>query len=150
MEKMQFRPLTAKYHVSGPLTLDLIPLLADQGFAKIICNLPDGEIDGQPDHATLSEAVTAYGIDFVYIPVTVTEMTPQLVLHHTKAVIETEGAVLAYCATGRRCSMLWALEFSDKYSQDQIMSKARAIGFDFSSMRQKLAAFQPLPSGVRF
>ena len=146
---MQFRALTAKYHVSGPITLDMIPLLADQGFAKIICNLPDGEIDGQPDSATLSDAAATYGIDYVYVPVTVTDMTPQVVLRHTKAVIETEGAVLGYCATGRRAAMLWALEFSDKYSQDRIINKARSIGFDFSSMGQKLDMFQPLPSGVR-
>jgi uncharacterized protein (TIGR01244 family) len=145
---MQFKALTAKYHVSNPINADVIPLLADQGFAKIICNLQDGEIDGQPDNATLSDIATTYGIDFVYIPVTVTAMTPQVVLRHTKAVIETEGPVLAYCATGRRCAMLWALEFSDKYSQDRIMSQARAIGYDFSSMRQKLDTFQPLPSGV--
>lgn len=146
---MQFKALTAKYHVSKPISADVIPLLADQGFVKIICNLPDGEIDGQPHSATLADVAASYEIDFDYIPVTVTELTPQVVLRHTKAVIETEGAVLAYCATGRRAAMLWALEFSDKYSQDRIISKARAIGFDFSSMIQKLDTFQPLPSGVR-
>ncbi len=147
---MQFKALTPKYHVSKPLNADAIPLLAEKGFAKIICNLPDGEIDGQPYNATLSDVADTFGIDFVYIPVTATAMTPQVVLRHTKAVIETEGAVLAYCATGRRCAMLWALEFSDKYPKDRILSKAQAIGFDFSSMRQKLDTFQPLPSGVRY
>lgn len=146
---MQFKALTGKYYVSKPISADMIPALADQGFAKIICNLPDGEVPGQAQSATLADHAAAYGIEFVYIPIKVTEIKPQTVLHHTKAVIETEGAVLAYCASGRRAAMMWALEFSDKYSLDRIVGKARDIGFDLSSMSQKLETFKPLPSGVR-
>jgi len=127
----------------------MIPSIADQGFRKIICNLPDGEIPDVHDSARIFEAAAHFDLECVYMPIVMTEMTPQIVLQHTKEVIETNGAVLAYCATGRRALMMWALEFSNKYSIDHILSKADSVGFDLTGMRQKLETFQPLPSGVR-
>lgn len=149
ISSMQVKNVTAKYHISGHITFNKVQSIADRGFRKIICNLPDGEIPDVDDSARILEAAEHFGLDYVYMPIVMTKITPQIVLQHTKEVIETNGAVLAYCATGRRSLAMWALEFSDKYSIDHILSIADSVGFDLASMRQKLETFQPLPSGVR-
>ena len=147
---MQLLSITKKYHVSKPLESSDVAELKRMGFARIICNLPDGEISGVTQSREIAAACAEAGIDFEYIPVSVTKFTPELVLQHTQAVISVQGNVLAYCATGRRCTMMWAFEFTDKHPIEHIMSIARSVDFDLSKMTQKLEQFTPLPSGVRF
>lgn len=146
---MKLKPITAKYHVTKTLRIEDLSELVNQGFAKVICNLPDGEVPECPPSEILKDAAKDFGIDFVYLPVTITEITPELVLQHTNEVINTHGGVAAYCATGRRSTVIWALEFSNKRSLDDIIAKSKAIGFDLSGMRMKLEEFSPLPSNVR-
>ena len=50
-------------------------------------------------------AVTEAGMAFDYNPVTMTIFSPELVRRQTDAVLNTNGGVFAYCATGRRCTM---------------------------------------------
>ena len=137
---MQLKQVTPKYFVSKIITPGDIVKLVPQGFAKIICNLPDGEIDGSSESKLIRESAGGYGIAFEYIPVTMTAITKEVVAQHTRAVRNTNGAVLSYCATGRRSSVLWAMEFADKMSADAIISRAQSIGYDLEAMRAKLDA----------
>ena len=146
---MQYKSITPKYHVSKPLIPELIPRLVRDGFAKIICNLPDGEIPDAINSETVRDLAIQAGLEFEYIPITVTKITPEIVLRHTNAVLQTDGAVFAYCATGRLCTMLWALEFCQKKSHDDILARTMSAGFDLTSMRNKLETFTPLPSKAR-
>lgn len=146
---MRLQAITPKYHVTKPLSVTDLPDLVEQGFAKIICNLPDGEVPGSTPSDILRASAQAYGIEFEYLPVTITAITPDIVLRHTNAVLNTSGGVAAYCATGRRCTVMWALEFCDKRPLDEIITKAKTLGFDLSGMRIKLEQFSPLPSNVR-
>ena len=137
---MQLKQVTPKYFVSKIITPSDVAKLAPQGFAKIICNLPDGEIDGSSESRLIRDAAGDYGIAFEYIPVTMTAITKAVVAQHTRAVRNTNGAVLAYCATGRRSTVVWSMEFADKMSADAIISRARSIGYDLEPMRVKLDA----------
>jgi uncharacterized protein (TIGR01244 family) len=137
-ENMQIKQITPKYFVSKLILPDLIPELAQAGFAKIICNLPDGEIEGGTRSDVIRDAAEDYSIDFEYIPITMTSLTKEVVNRHTAAVRGTRGGVLAYCATGRRSTILWALEFADKLPPDTIINRAQAIGYDIAALRSRL------------
>lgn len=139
---MQLKPVTPKYHITKLLRATDVEHLARLGVAKIICNLPDGEVVGSTPSAEIRDAAERYNIAFDYIPITMTAITPQVVSRQTQAVLNTRGMVVAYCATGRRSLTLWALEFSDKLPTDEILRRGKQLGFDLGSLRSKLDLHQ--------
>lgn len=135
---MQLKPVTPKYNITKLLQASDVAHLASLGVAKIICNLPDGEVVGSTPSNEIRDAAAQHNIAFDYIPITMTAITPQVVSRQTQAVLSTRGMVVAYCATGRRSLTLWALEFSDKLPLDQILQRGQRLGFDLGSLRSKL------------
>jgi len=91
---MNFYKITPKYHV------------------------PDSEAPFEEQSEHMRTAVTEAGMAFDYNPVTMTSFSPELVRRQTDAVLNTNGGVFAYCATGRRCTMLWAFEFAHQRAPD--------------------------------
>jgi uncharacterized protein (TIGR01244 family) len=83
-------------------------------------------------------AVTQAGMAFEYNPVTMTSFSPELVRTQTDAVLNTQGGVFAYCATGRRSTMLWAFEFAHQRAPDDLIQQAGRAGMDISSMKDRL------------
>ena len=47
---------------------------------------------------------------------------------------ESEKPIFAYCKTGTRSSMLWALSESGKRSKDEILKLTTAAGYNLSSL----------------
>ena len=83
-------------------------------------------------------AVTQAGMAFEYNPVTMTSFSPELVRRQTDAVLNTNGGVFAYCATGRRCTMLWAFEFAHRRAPEDLIQQAARAGMDIASMKDRL------------
>lgn len=80
---------------------------ASQGFKSIICNRPDREADKQPDHAELKAEAERLGLQFVYQPVSPSDLSDEDALAFGANLQRLPGPVLAYCRTGNRCSKLW-------------------------------------------
>ena len=106
---MRAREITTQYHVTGQLKARDMPEVAKAGFAAIICMRPDGEGFFQPKYAEIESAARDAGLACYYVPVggrhqPITQ-APKL-----KAILnETEGPVLAFCASGGRCASLYQL-----------------------------------------
>ena len=83
-------------------------------------------------------AVTKAGMAFDYNPVTMTSFSPELVRREKDAVLNTNGGVFAYCATGRRCTMLWAFEFAHQRAPEDVIQPAARAGMDITSMKDRL------------
>ena len=83
-------------------------------------------------------AVTEAGMAFDYNPVTMTSFSPELVRRQTDAVLNTNGGVFAYCATGRRCGMLLAFEFTHLRAPEDLIQQAARAGMDIASMKDRL------------
>ena len=83
-------------------------------------------------------AVTEAGMAFDYNPVTMTSFSPELVRRQTDAVLNTNGGVFAYCATGRRCTMLRAFEFAHQRAREDVIQQAARASMDIASMRDRL------------
>ena len=66
-------------------------------------------------------AVTEAGMAFDYNPVTMTSFSHKLVNGQTDAVLNTNGGVFAYFATGRRCTILWAFEFAHQRAPEDLI-----------------------------
>jgi len=101
------RPVTDAFAVSPQLRPEEIAGLAGR-FTLIINNRPDGEESAQPSAAEMEQAARTAGLDYAAIPVRGFPTEAQVRAMH-EAVEAADGPVLAFCRTGTRCIVTWAI-----------------------------------------
>ena len=79
---MDLRPLSEDHSVAPQLEPGDMARLARAGVRLVICNRPDAEVPPALQAASIEEAATAAGLDFVYNPVNGAAMTLDLSLIH--------------------------------------------------------------------
>ncbi|NIZ15121.1 TIGR01244 family sulfur transferase [Phaeobacter sp. HF9A] len=137
---MDPRTLTPRYSVSPQISVEDVPAIAAAGFTTVICNRPDAEVAPSHHAATIRAAVEAAGLTFHELPLTHQTMTPENVAQHRSFLENAAGPVLAYCASGTRSSVVWALGHASDLSLDDIMTKTQQAGYDLSGLRPTLEA----------
>ncbi|AVO39561.1 TIGR01244 family sulfur transferase [Pukyongiella litopenaei] len=137
---MDIRIVTPRYHVSPQITPQDIPDLAAQGFTLIICNRPDAENPPELHAAQVRAAAEAAGLGFAQLDLTQQTMTPDNIARQTALVDEAEGPVLAYCASGTRCTIAWALGQAGRMPVDDILAATQAAGYALDHLRPTLEA----------
>jgi sulfide:quinone oxidoreductase len=131
---MDLKRLTPTLAVTPQIAPADLRTLAASGYTTVICNRPDGEQLGQPDHDTMAAAAQAAGLDFVFQPVVSGQIQPAQVQAFADALAKAPGPVLAYCRTGTRCATLWALSQAATQPWDTLMATTAAQGFDLSRL----------------
>lgn len=107
-----------------------------QGIALIINNRPEGESPDQAPGAEIEAAARAAGIDYVAIPVTHAGFSEPQVAAMAAALEGARGPVLAYCRSGTRSTLLWALARASKGAQpEELASAAAGAGYDLTPIR---------------
>jgi uncharacterized protein (TIGR01244 family) len=119
--------------VAPQITVADVAAAQAQGIVLIINNRPDGEEPDAPQGAQIEAAARAAGIGYVAIPVTHAGFSQPQVDAMLAALDTAEGPVLAYCRSGTRSTLLWALA-SAKMGEDKsdLVRKAAAAGYDLS------------------
>ena len=113
-------------------------LLRERGFALVINNRPDGEEAGQPTCAEVAAAAGAAGIAYRAIPVTGGFSRGQLD-DMARALAEAPGPVLAFCRSGTRSILLWALAQASRGTDpDGIAAAVAAAGYDIAPIRAEI------------
>lgn len=131
-----FRKLTDTIYVSPQIGLDEIAEAARIGIKLIINNRPEGESDDQLPGPEVEAAARTVGVDYVAIPVTHSGFSEPQVAAMAKALNEAEGPVLAYCRSGTRSTLLWALsEASQGGDPDALTNIAAKAGYDANPVR---------------
>ncbi len=131
-----FRKLTDSIYASPQITLEDVAEAAAMGVKLIINNRPEGESDDQIPGADIETAARAAGIDYVAIPVTHAGFSEPHVVAMAKALDGAAGPVLAYCRSGTRSTLLWALsEASQGGDPDSLTNMAAKAGYDVSPVR---------------
>lgn len=134
-----FRRLSDSVIASPQISLGDVDAAQDEGVTLIICNRPDDEDPGQPSSSAIRQAAAEKGIDYVWIPVTGGQFSDAQVSQMADALSAAEGKVLAYCRSGTRSTLLWALaEASKGVDPDQLARQASAAGYDLSPVRQSM------------
>lgn len=137
---MDIRTITPIYHVAPQIDpADLAPLAAD-GFTTVICNRPDAEVPPSHQAAALEAAATAAGIQFHALPLTHQTLNPENVATHRELIANAPGKVLAYCASGTRSTIVWALGQAGQMSSEDIVTAAREAGYQLDNIRPTLDA----------
>ena len=135
---MDTKKLSPFLTVTPQISAADIALIKGMGFHTIINNRPDQEGEDQPTAASLAEVAKAAGLDYRHQPVKSGGITPEDVADFTDLMDEVKGPVLAFCRTGTRCTMLWALSEARHMDPESITATAASAGYDLSGIRGQL------------
>ena len=135
---MQVRPLIDGLSVAPQISLDDVATVASLGFRSLMSNRPDGEEPGQPDAASIEAAARQAGLEFRWLPVTMPTLSQADARAFGTALDEMPGPTLAFCRTGTRSTVLWALSQAGGRPTDEIVSTAAAAGYDLEGLRPQL------------
>jgi uncharacterized protein (TIGR01244 family) len=131
-----FRQLTPSLFASPQIGLAEVTEAAAQGVKLIVNNRPEDESDDQTPGAEIEAAARAAGIDYVAIPVTHSGFSENQVKAMAQALAAAKGPVLAYCRSGTRSTLLWALaEASVGGDPDALANMAAKAGYDLAPVR---------------
>jgi uncharacterized protein (TIGR01244 family) len=123
-------PLDRRMLVSGQIAPSDIAAIAAEGVTMVINNRPDGEEPGQPPSSEIEAAAAAAGLDYRHIPVA-GGFSEKQVAQMAEALDAAGGRVLAFCRSGTRSCLLWALARSRRGdSAAGLIGKAAGAGYD--------------------
>ena len=137
---MDIRQLSPNYAVSPQIDAADVSAIAAAGFKTIICNRPDMEVPPSHHATVIAQAAADAGLAFVIIPVTHQGMNMEMIDAQKAAIIGSDGPTLAYCASGTRSSIVWALGQATEMSADDILTATTNAGYDLGGMRAQLTA----------
>ena len=132
----QFKQLTDNLWASPQITVDDVARAKSEGFTHIICNRPDDEAPGQPSAMEIGSAARQHGMGFTSIPVSSAGFSLPQVAAMQDALAKGGNKVLAYCRSGTRSTLLWALAQAKAGADlDDIDRRASAAGYSTSAVR---------------
>ena len=135
------KQLTKNLFVAGQITAQDLDTIAAAGIKTIINNRPDGEEAFQPSTADLAAKATEHGIAYHDIPVA-GQISPGQIEAFQKVLESSDNPILAFCRTGTRSSMLWAMSQAENGDIDDILGKTATAGYDFRGYRPMLESLK--------
>jgi uncharacterized protein (TIGR01244 family) len=131
-----FRKISDQVYASPQIAVADVAAAAEMGIKLIVNNRPEQESDDQTPGAEIETAARAAGMDYVAIPVTHAGFSEPQVMAMAEALSGAKGPVLAYCRSGTRSTLLWALaEASQGGDPDALTNMAAKAGYDVSPIR---------------
>lgn len=137
---MDIRQISPQYAVSPQIDPADLPAIAAAGFATVVCNRPDTEVPPSHNAGAIAEAAKKAGLSFVVVPVTHQTLNADVVAAQRKAIDESKGPVLAYCASGTRSSIVWSLASAPDMPAKDIIAATAAAGYDLAGLEPQLNA----------
>ncbi|HYD87998.1 MAG TPA: TIGR01244 family sulfur transferase [Vitreimonas sp.] len=140
----EFRRVSPHFAVAGQIELADISRAAAEGYRTLVNNRPDGEAPGQPRAAEVKAAAHAAGLDFRSIAF-VGPPPPGAVAETAELLDEAKGPVLAYCRSGKRSILAWALAEALRggLKPDEIIALAAKAGYELEGARGALETLAP-------
>lgn len=126
----KFRMLNSHMSVAPQLALEDIADLVKAGYKTVICHRPDAELSAsEPSHDVIAEHLAEHDISLIYQPIE--NITMPEVERFTHWLRDSEGAVLAYCASGTRSTVIWGLGqvFIERNPRGEIAEAAERAGY---------------------
>lgn len=131
-----FRRLSATMLASPQITAEDVAAAKAAGVTLIVNNRPDGEDPFAPQGAEIAEAAAAAGLAYTAIPIGHAGFSEPQVDAMIAALEQAQGPVLAYCRSGTRSTLLWALAQAKLgASPDAIAEAAAQAGYDIGPVR---------------
>jgi uncharacterized protein (TIGR01244 family) len=131
------RDVTAGFAVAPQITPEDVAGLGGR-FRLLINNRPDGEAPDQPPAAAIEAAARGAGLAYAWIPVSGPPGAAQAAAMR-RALDEAEGPALAFCRSGTRSIVAWALaEALDGRPVEELEALGARAGYDLGPPLQAL------------
>ncbi len=127
-----FRKISDTFLAAPQISISDIAAAKELGVTTIINNRPDGEEPDAPQSAEIEAAAHAAGMNYAAIAVTHAGFShPQIDAMNTALAKAEGGKVLAYCRSGTRSTLLWALaQAKSGMHPAEIAARAESAGYD--------------------
>ncbi|PAV24888.1 TIGR01244 family protein, partial [Tamilnaduibacter salinus] len=79
-----------------------------------------------------------HGMAWHYLPVQSGNVTDDDADQFSPLLEKAEGPILAFCRSGMRCSVLWALSRAATHDADDLLATAGRAGYDLTPLRPRL------------
>lgn len=137
----EFRRLSDGVLASPQIGLADLAEAKDLGVTLVVNNRPEGEAEDQTPGPAIEAAARAAGLDYLAIPITHAGFSEPQVTAMADALAGADGKVLAYCRSGTRSTLLWALAQSSAGEDPDALSEAAAdAGYDVAPVRPAMDA----------
>ncbi|MCU0825861.1 MAG: TIGR01244 family sulfur transferase [Tabrizicola sp.] len=137
---MDIRPITPEYAVSPQIQPEDLAAIKAAGYVTVIDNRPDAEIPPTLHAQTMKAAAEALGLSFVFNPVIGGMMTMENVQVQGAAIAASPGPVFAYCASGNRSSVVWALSQAGTRPVEELVGLPARFGYQLDHLRPQIEA----------
>jgi uncharacterized protein (TIGR01244 family) len=144
---MDIRPLTDRYAVAPQILPEDFAALAADGVTTVICNRPDMEVPPELQADAMRAAAEAAGLRFVENPIMGGGLTLEAIETQGTALTEAEGNVLAYCASGTRSAIVWALSQAGQMPTDDIIAATARGGYALDGLAPQIEALAARGAG---
>lgn len=135
---MDIRALTPAYAVSPQVAPEDFAAIKAAGYVTVINNRPDAEIPAHLHTDPMRVAAEAAGLTYVVNPVIGGAITEGNVVAQRDAIETSPGPVFAYCASGNRSSVVWALAHAGKLPADDLIGIPARFGYSLEWLRPTL------------
>ena len=139
---MKFAKINTELTVSDQITIEDLKEIQAQGYKTIFCNRPDQESEGQLTFSIIEKEAQNLGIKAIHQPVIGGQISDDDIAQFGSSFELAQKPIFAYCRTGTRCSMLWALSHVKTLPIDEILSKAQIAGYDLSPLKDRLSSLK--------
>ncbi len=139
-----FRQLSEQVWASPQITLADVAEAGARGITLIVNNRPEGESAEQTPGEAIAKAAREQGIGYCAIPISPGGFTLEQAEAMADALASASGPVLAYCRSGTRSTLLWALaQAKSGASPAELTAAAASAGYDLTPIAgalERLAA----------
>ncbi len=137
---MDIRQITPRFFAAPQISPEEMPQIVAAGIKRVLCNRPDAEIPPSHHASVMEQAARDAGLEFVCLPLTHQTMTSDVIAQNKALMDDCDGPVLAYCASGTRSTIAWALAAAQEMPVEEVVLAARNGGYDLSNLRPTLEA----------
>ncbi|WP_274584174.1 TIGR01244 family sulfur transferase [Neisseria leonii] len=137
--------LSDTLYTAPQLDAETVRTAADLGIRSVVCHRPDGEEAGQPSFADIQRLLAAHGIIYSrHQPTTARHISATEAAAFQALLDELPAPTLAYCRTGTRSSLLWAMTEAAKgrHAGSLTAHIAAQSGLDLQPFADRIAAVQ--------
>ena len=135
---MKVKQLWDGFYVASQLDSDDVAALPGLGIRSILNHRPEGEASDQTPGPVIAQAALAAGLEYRAAPIATKDVTAAEVAAMRRALRELPQPVCAYCRTGTRAAIAWALAVSDRKPHDELIAALDAAGYGEAGIEWRL------------
>lgn len=135
---MVIHPFTDLYAVSPQISPVDLSAIKSAGYSVLIDNRPDSEVTPDLQASEIGRAARALGLQFVANPVVGSAITVDNIAIQRELIQAESCPVLAYCASGMRSALVWAMAEVARYSVDELLGMTARQGYQLDQFRPQL------------